>query len=99
MTDINEKRDETHIGQSEDLDKIIRNAKGHCAFFVRTSECVLRNVEDENRVLPLNTNVRVTRKAMRDYLSDLQRTIDNRFEHDGSRYQVTLSIYGNCYFV
>lgn len=77
--------------------KIIRNARGRASFFVHGTTEIL--VKDRNTYLPLAGNVKVTRKAMLQYLTDIQETASQQEVHRDIELEISISIYGTCYFV
>jgi hypothetical protein len=49
--------------------------------------------------LPITPDVRVTRRAMLDYLDEITGTATRRKDNRGDHVEIELSIYGHCYFV
>ena len=80
-----------------EIAKIIRNALNRPTFFIGGKTPLY--IKDSDRYLPLAGNVKVSRKAMLTYLTDLQETASRQEEHRGVEIVIKLSILGHCYFM
>ena len=80
-----------------EIAKIIRNARNRPALFIGGKTPLY--IKDSDSYLPLAGNVKVSRKAMLAYLTDLQETASRQEDNRGVELVIKLSILDHCYFV
>lgn len=77
--------------------KEIRKAPAGSRFYVKTE--VPLWIKGKDSYLPLSGYIRSTRKAMLEFLADLQDTAEHQEETRGCEIVIRLSIRGACHFL